>query len=231
MNFHVDRSRVDELSGLATPDWVHGVWQRTRRRAGAGENRTDTVIWIQTPTLYADIRVPAPGDVSSRAKTGGFAGWLDVEDQICRWQRPIDLDPGPEGADQGVMFRDEASMIEVGLLANYLEDYRLIDPATRSFAASRGGFTVHNGSVGFAREGPLDIVVAAGPYLTHARRDGSSSLRHGSFDASDRRASFDLSVGDPAVFSAGSGDWTVWTDDLAESEGDALLATLSGPTQ
>ena len=57
------------------------------------------------------------------------------------------------------------------------------------------------------------------------------AVRHGSFDASDRRASFDLSVGDPAVFSGGSGDWTVWTDDLAESEGDALLATLSGPTQ
>ena len=224
MTLDVDQPRADELSALTVPHWVRGVWQRTLLRAGDHQDRDSMVIWIQTPTLYADIRAPALDDASPRPTPAGFAGWLDVEGQVCRWHRPIDLNPGPEGADQGAMFRDGEVMTEVGLLANYLEDYHLIDPATRCFAASRGAVTVKDGRVRFAPEGALDILVTAGPYVTHARRAGSSSLRHGRYDAGAGAVSFDLSVGDPAVFASGRGTWTVWTDEVSEAERDALLA-------
>ena len=220
----VDLSRVDELSGLAVPNWVRGVWQRTKIRGGGPERRNLIVNWIQTPTLYADIRWPAAGDVTT-AREEGFAGWLDVEGQVCRWQRPIDLNPAPENADQGAMFRDDKTLIEVGLLANYLEGYRLVEPATRCFAASRGAFAVKKGRVQFASRGMLDILVSAGPYLTHARRAGSSGLRHGRYDANTGTAHFELSVGDPTVFAGGSGTWTVWTDDVPDR--DVLLVAAS----
>jgi hypothetical protein len=223
MSAEIDLSRVKELSALAVPDWVRGVWQRNVIRApGTEDDRTSTVIWIQTPTLYADIRVPAAGETSPLAGEEAFAGWLDVEGQVCRWRRPIDLNPGPEGADQGAMFRDGELLVEVGLLANYYEDYRLIDPATRCFAASRGDFTIEDTSVRFAPDGPLDILVAAGAHVTHARRDGTSALRHGRFDAG--KVVFELTVGDPAVFAAGEGAWTVWTDNVGAEERAALLA-------
>jgi len=222
----IDTSRIEELSALAVPAWVRGVWQRTMIRAeGAAADRTSTVIWIQTPTLYADIRVPAEGETSPLAGKAGFAGRLDVEGQVCRWRRPIDLHPGPEGADQGAMFRDRELLVEVGLLANYYEEYRLIDPATRCLAASRGGLAIENGSVKFAPDGPLDILVAAGAFVTHARRDGTSALRHGRLE--DGGVTFDHAVGDPAVFEGGQGTWTIWTDEIGETERSALLAATA----
>jgi hypothetical protein len=224
MTAELDISRLDELSALAVPDWAHGVWQRTAIRAGGDEDTASTVIWIQTPTLYADIRVPAPGETSPLAGEEGFAGYVDIDRQVCRWQRPVDLNPGPEGADQGAMFRDGELLVEVGLLANYYEDYRLIDPAKHCFAASRGAFTVEGGRVKFSPDGPLDILVAAGPYVTHARRNGTSALRHGRLAAGT--VTFDLAVGDPKVFEGGEGTWTVWTDTILGAERDMLLAAL-----
>jgi hypothetical protein len=222
MTAELDTSRLDELAALAVPEWARGVWQRTSIRAGGDEDTASTVIWIQTPTLYADIRLP--GDKSPLASEEGFAGYVDIEGQVCRWQRPVDLNPGPEGADQGAMFRDGELLVEVGLLANYYEDYRLIDPAAHCFAASRGAFTVEDGQVRFAPDGPLDILVTAGPYVTHARRNRTSALRHGRFE--DGGVSFDLAVGDAAVFKGGEGAWTVWTDTIFGAERDVLLAAI-----
>ena len=224
MSVELDLSRVEELSGHAVPAWVRGVWQRTVLRTEGGEDQASTVIWIQTPTLYADIRVPAPGDASPLATPAGFAGWLDVEGQICRWKRPIDLHPGPEDRDQGAMFRADEVMTEIGLIANYLEDYRLVAPAKGCLAASRGDFTVEDGTVRFSPEGTLDILVATGSYCTHARRAGSSSLRHRRYDAGAGSAHAETCVGDPAVFGGGGGAWTVWTNDMGEADRDALLA-------
>lgn len=223
MPVDADLSRLTELSALAVPTWVRGVWERGRVRTDGGESNDLEVIWIQTPTLYADIRAVRSGALSTPGvNEEGFAGWLGVEGQVCRWHRPIDLKPGPEDADQGAMFLDGKEMIEVGLFRNYLEEYRQTGTGEQYFAASRGAFMVDSGKVRFASEGVLDILVAAGPYVTQARRDGASSLRHGRYDANTGRVSFDLTVGDPSVFAAGGGTWTVWTDDLPDHKG--LLA-------
>ena len=207
------------------PNWVRGGWQRRLMRVDGGEERASNIVWIQTPTLYADIRVP--GDDNPLASEDGFAGYVDIENQVCTWQRPVDLTSRPEGGDQGAMFRDGESLMETGILANYFEDYRLVDPATSCFAASRGDFTVKDGRVRFSPDGDLDILVAAGPYVTHARRAGTSSLRHRRLDAETGDVKFEISVGDPEVFAGGDGVWTVWTDDLDGDGIDRLIAATS----
>ena len=217
-----DASRIDELSALAVPNWVRGVWQRTSMRTNGSESNDANVIWIQTPTLYADIRVPSGSRDGAHSTAEGFAGWLRVEHQVCRWQRPVDLNPG--GEDAGAMFRDGITLREVGLFDNYLEDYCLLDPASHCFAASRGGFEAKEGGVYFAPEGPLDILVSAGTYITHARRRESSALRHGHYDAHHGLVSFDVTVGDPSVFAYDDGPWTIWTDEVGETEREVLLS-------
>lgn len=225
MSVNIDLSRVTELSALAAPTWVRGVWQRGRVRTDGGESNDLEVLWIQTPTLYADIRaLRANRSPASGVTEEGFAGWLAVEGQVCRWHRPIDLKPGAEDADQGAMFLDGKQMIEVGLFRNYLEEYQQIETGGQCFAASRGAFTVEAGKVRFASEGVMDILVTAGSYVTQARRDGTSSLRHGRYDAHTGRVDFNLTVGDPALFAEGSGAWTVWSDDVSDRDG--LLAAV-----
>ena len=222
MSADLDLSRLDELSALSVPDWACGVWRRAFGRYPGREDKATTVIWIQTPTLYADIRVAAPGDPSPHARDEGFAGWLDVTDQVFTWHRPVDLHPRPEGGDKGAMFLDGDVMIEVGLLANYMEEYHRIDPATSCFAASRGAFTTTDGKVRFSADGPVEILVSAGPHVIHARRDGASALRYRCFEGESDAA--DLVVGEASVFTPSSDTWTVWTDNVDEAVRRALLA-------
>lgn len=211
---------------LSVPSWVCGVWQRDSIRTDGDEHHGPLVVWIQTPTLYADIRALRPGhDAPPGASDEGFAGWLDVEGQICHWKRPIDLKPGPEDADQGAMFYDGDTLFEVGLFGNYLEQYHRLDPAHECFAASRGAFTIDNGSARFDTEQPVDVLVCAGSYVTHARRAGTSALRHGRYDASTSTVKFEIEVGDGAVFAGTDGTWTVWTDNV--SDRDVLLAAAA----
>ncbi len=191
-----------------------------------------TVALAGIEAVPVEVQVSVAGGMPSCTVVGladedGFAGYIDIKDRVCTWQRPVDLTSRPEGGDQGALFRDGETLLETGTLANYFEDYRLVDPATACFAASRGSFKVEGGKVRFARDGDLDILVAAGPYVTHARRAGTSSLRHGRLDAETGEVRFDLSVGDPAVFAGGEGAWTVWTDDLG---GDGIARLIAAAT-
>ncbi len=227
MTADLDLSRLDELAALQVPDWACGVWRRAFGRYPGRKDTSTEVIWIQTPTLYADIRVAAPDDPSPDARDEGFAGWLDVAGQVCTWHRPVDLHPRPEGGDKGAMFLDGDAMIEVGLLANYMEEYHRIDPAVSCFAASRGAFTTDGGKVRFAAEGPVEILVAAGIHVIHARRDGASGLRYGRFDEPDHEVRFQTAVGETDVFSGGGGSWTVWSHDVDDAMA-ARLITAAG---
>ena len=100
MNLLVDHPFGDALAGIEVPNWCHGVWQRERLAWPGGEDRAKTVLWIQTPVLFADLRVPPPGQVGEEQ---GFAGHLLVSGRICAWQRPLDLKPpsGPGDAGEG----------------------------------------------------------------------------------------------------------------------------------
>lgn len=228
MAIDVDLSRLAELSTFAVPGWARGVWQRHSIRTDGSQSHAPRVIWIQTPTLYADIRTLGPEQAPTLAiPDQGFAGLLNVDRQVFHWARPIDLTPGPEGADQGAMFRDGNGLLEVGLFSNYLEEYHQVASTDHCFAASRGAFSIDEGIVRFDTEQPLDIVVCAGTYVTHARRAGKSALRHGRYDASAGTVAFDLLLGDASVFTEAHGTWTVWSDEFPDR--DALLHASARP--
>jgi hypothetical protein len=191
------------------PAWVQGVWRRNTLRVESGViDDTTQVYWIQTPTLFADIRIPAnrpdaagktsladyDGDeLLQLADQAGFAGSLRVDGQICRWQRPIDYQPVQPSPDEGAMFREGNTLTETGLHANYFEDYTLVDDGGGRFLAldcpEDGRLLVVAGSRflftrGRALELPdgaalSDLVDEADPARKRALLDCEFSLGHG----------------------------------------------------
>jgi len=210
----INNLQLATLSKPAVPTWVQGVWRREHIHTDGATRDDAFVIWIQTPILFADLRYPYE---DSDAKPEGFAGWLEVEGQICRWHRPIDLHPGPEGADQGAMFVDGDLMLETGLFRNYLEQYRRIALPRRQFAASRGEFSIKNGKPWFSSEGRLELVVAVDDHVIHAIRDGASALSYCRLDSSEESFASVHTVGPCLAEDSSSQDWIVWVDEFDDS--------------
>lgn len=165
------------------PAWVRGVWRRDRVERGDGSvDRDTTVIWLQTPTLFADIRIPKPGRRTPEVQA--FAGWLTVEGQVCTWNRPIDLAPPPRKPDIGAMFRAGGRMIECGVQANYLEDWRLMDDGDGRFLAlGRGGRSMDD-----------LLVTAADHFMIATRKRGRCELSYGRIDLKAKAWCIELST-------------------------------------
>jgi hypothetical protein len=224
MNLLVDHPFGDALAGIEVPNWCHGVWQRERLAWPGGEDRAKTVLWIQTPVLFADLRVPPPGQVGEEQ---GFAGHLLVSGRICAWQRPLDLKPPSGPGDAGAMYRDGTYMLECGIHDNYLEDWRQIADGTRHLAATRGDVRVADGEIQWPAEGLLELLVACGSHVIHAVRDGATaSLRYGSFDAASGQVTPQWQVGARDATVAADNPWSIWHDTMAPVARDALLGSL-----
>ena len=165
------------------PEWVQGLWRRNRVERGDGTIDRDTaVLWLQTPTLFADIRIPKPGRRSPPVQ--GFAGWLTVNGQVCTWNRPIDLDPPPRKPDIGAMFRAGSRMIECGVQANYLEDWRLLDDGDGRFLAlARGGRSMDE-----------LLVTAADHFLVATRKRGRCELSYGRIEQKAKAWQIEMST-------------------------------------
>jgi hypothetical protein len=171
-----------------------------------GEDRSTDVLWLQTPTLFADIRIPAGGGSGSE----GFAGHLAVTGQLCRWHRPIDVKPKGGDGDVGVLYRRGSRMIECGVHRNYLEDWRLIGDAARHLGASRGAVRIGEDGIEWPVAGLLEIVVAVDGHLIHAWRghDGAG-IAYGRLDSAGR-CKIEKRAG-PATRTAAPGDWLIWS--------------------
>ena len=141
----LDLAQTDTVE---TPGWLRGAWRRRLLRTSDGlEDRTTDVLWMQTPRLFADIRVPAdrpnligrrgvqdcaPPELVAAARTRGFAGWATFDGDICRWFRPIDFQPPTGQEDAGRLVLSQGSLWEHGLQGEYSEEYfRETDGAVR----------------------------------------------------------------------------------------------------
>lgn len=219
----VDHPFGEALAKAAVPAWTHGVWQRERLAWPGGEDRTTRVLWIQTPLLFADLRCPPPG---VPGKQQGFAGHLLVSGRICAWQRPLDMQPVEGPGDAGAMYRDGTWMLECGIHANYIEDWRQIADGTDVLAATRGDVALADGDIVWPSGGLLEILVACSGHVIHAVRNGrTASLRYGHFDAASGAMSPAWSVGSAAAV-AGSTPWTIWHDGMKPVARDALIGQL-----
>lgn len=144
------------------PEYI-GLW---RRESIAVDGRLDTrtrVYWLQTGSLYADIRIPpdrpsfegvtaleqcSPEQRRWLATQEGFAGCIGVDGDLCRWERLIDFQP-PGLTDIGRMqFNADGSVTEFGVLADYREEWQPV---------ATGG----SGRLALHLEGPRQGIIVA----------------------------------------------------------------------
>lgn len=214
------------------PAWVQGVWRRNTLRLESGvADHTTQVYWVQTPTLFADIRIPAgrPDGAGRTSLTDysddellrlagqeGFAGSLQVDGQVCRWRRPLDYQPARLTPDEGAMFREGETLSETGIHGNYFEDYTLFDDGGGRFLAlecpeHRQLLVLAGDCFLFARGRALDL--PGGVTLADLVADAGTAEKHALLDCE-----FSLGRG-----LAGDDPWKIDLSTLPHREGQPLF--------
>jgi len=131
----------------SVPGWLVGVWRRLSIEdfSADGQINRDTttqVLWLQTPSGFADIRVPAnrPAvdgfDALSEqtaialSKQDGFAGITRSDGQTCEWHHAMDYRPFDGQLDMGSLsWKDGIAggiLVETGANNTYREEWQWI---------------------------------------------------------------------------------------------------------
>jgi hypothetical protein len=110
------------------PQWLTGIWRRDSLVFANGKKDIDSlVLWGQTPSRFVDLRLPvarlaahqtrrgAKAEISLRAQQEGFAGWVELEKDVCRWHREIDFQPSNGIADQARLRIERNQLFEDAL--------------------------------------------------------------------------------------------------------------------
>lgn len=134
------------------PEEYIGLWRRTLLiDEGACEDRSSQVYWLQTGSLYADIRIPPsrqPMRVPPReeqadhalpvlATQQGFAGTLEVQGNALTWQRWLDYQPDTGVPDTGRVHFHQDRLIEEGVHAAYIEHWAPVTRVDSGYLALR----------------------------------------------------------------------------------------------
>lgn len=162
------------------PAELVGLWRRRSLVDAHGCDRSTEVYWLQTHSLYADLRLPAnrPGfsgcagihdldypQIDWLARQQGFAGRLLLDGDIATWVRELDYQPPGLDRDVGRLDRRATTMFEYGVVRAYTEKWvrepgpadqvlalALTDDSTQCFLPPRKG-----------------MVVVVGDHFMHAR--------------------------------------------------------------
>jgi hypothetical protein len=131
-----------------------GVWQRDWiSRHGGPHDAAVTVRYVQTPSVFGDLRIPAEraalagatsfaalSDDQLRvlAKQNGFAGFTTVDGADATWHHEIDFQPSDGGTDIGRLERVDAQhMFEHALDESYVESWSRLGRGSDRFFAAR----------------------------------------------------------------------------------------------
>lgn len=121
-----------------------GPVRRTLLVAADGtRDTTTTVVWLQGPSLFVDLRIPAgeraavarldgPADLETAsaevldalAAREGFAGRFHLDGDLARWDRLVDWHPSTGVLDEGTLARQGDVVVETGVHAPYVEHWR-----------------------------------------------------------------------------------------------------------
>ena len=145
-------------SRTAPPEWMRGVWTRDWIERKGVRSNTLTVHYLQTPTLYGDMRVPVSrpsfanatsfGDLTDAellalAKQRGFTGHVTAAGDSITWQHEIDFQPRDGDVDIGrVEHVGRGQMYEHALDNSYTESWTAVasgDDAFLVVRVERGG--------------------------------------------------------------------------------------------
>ena len=95
------------------PDWMRGIWTRDWIQRGADRTNTFDVHYLQTPSLFGDVRIPVARpsfanansfedltdeQLRALAQQRGFMGRATVAGLISTWHHDIDFQP-PDGSN------------------------------------------------------------------------------------------------------------------------------------
>lgn len=127
------------VSGVALPNWLWGEWRRDWILLGKEKTSPLDVHYLQTPTFYADIRIPkarppiqaqsfaelTDEQVRWLAKQNGFTGTTAVVRSVSTWGHDISYQPPDGTTDEGRLHKIAPNrMHETGLDGSYVEAWR-----------------------------------------------------------------------------------------------------------
>jgi hypothetical protein len=171
------------------PIWLQGVWSRDWIEKRGVKSNTLDVHYLQTPTFFADMRIPRDrsgvvaaksfADVTdeqlrSLARQNGFTGRTTMAGIVATWQHDIDFQPSDGTPDKGRLERvPPDQMYEHGIDGSYIE-------AWRSSTDGKGRFLVvrveHSGRL-------LRTLVVVGDQFVYVRNRVKDLPIASSFDA------------------------------------------------
>ncbi len=164
------------------PEPFIGLWRRSSLIDECGvEDRTTEVYWLQTHSLYVDLRLPTgrpdfygcadlhdltAEQIEWLVTQQGFAGVLEVEHDLCIWHRWLDFQPPGALADIGRVEVRGDIMTERGVVANYTEEWlHTATGAGGTFAAKLVPGPMHTAN----RSWPKALLIVVGNHFMHAR--------------------------------------------------------------
>jgi hypothetical protein len=181
------------------PTWLWGEWSRDWIQKGKVRSNTLEVHYLQTPTYFADIRIPKDRAGISTARSfadlsdpqlrllthqNGFTGHTTIAGAVAAWHHDIDFQPSDGTPDSGRLQRiPPGRMHEHGLDGSYTESWRSVSRAKGRFLVIRvehGGrllraLVVVGNEFLFVRNRSKDLPMAASFDAlidgTHASRD------------------------------------------------------------
>jgi hypothetical protein len=129
------------LDSTATvPAWLRGVWAREWIQNGKAKSNTLNVHYLQTPTYFADIRIPKDRPRFPKAKSfadltdqelrllarqNGFTGLTTTSGAEATWNHDIQFQPSDGTPDRGRLQRNgPGRMHEHGLDGSYIEAWK-----------------------------------------------------------------------------------------------------------
>jgi hypothetical protein len=162
-------------SNRALPSWLLGVWRREWIERGGVRTSPYIVRYLQTPELFADVRLPidrlkflharsftelTDGELRILAKQRGFIGRTTIEDLVSTRHHELDFQPPDPEADIGRIERKGTGrMYEHGLDGSFTEAWVSLTSGDNRFLAVR-----------VERAGRLDqILLVAGDYFFYGR--------------------------------------------------------------
>lgn len=246
---HVPASADAGRDEPTVPPELCGLWRRVVLEApGTPPDTTTRVWWLQTPTLYVDLRLPAArrgvpscttldaasdDDLDTLAQQAGFAGQTWLDGTLCRWQRDIDFQPPSGVPDEGRLRIDDGWIVEDGVHASYREVWQREDDSVGDWIARR--WTERPGKP----DARVCYLVAGGDWFLFARaRSGppleqapslAELLARRALDRAGRAAllDFEISLGHRESATPAR-TWRVELSTLPEREGEPLGPAAEG---
>jgi hypothetical protein len=171
------------------PTWLWGEWTRDWIQKGKVKSNTLDVHYLQTPTYFADIRIPKARSEISTARSfadltdqqlrllaaqNGFTGRTTMAGAVATWHHDIEFQPSNGTLDKGRLQRIPPDrMHEHGLDGSYIESWESLTDGKRRFLVIR---VEHSGRL-------LQTLVLVGNQFVYVRNRAKDLPMAPSFDA------------------------------------------------